>query len=1219
MPSDFVHLHLHTHYSMLDGACTASGLVKLAQKYEMPAIAITDHGYMGGVEEFHRVVGAAGINPVIGCEAYIAPGSRFDHNPAVPFIKGFHLVLLCENETGYHNLCKLISEAYRTGIYYKPRMDKELLAKYHEGLIALSACIAGEIPRMLLGGSNDDEADYHEPEPGAKEDMLISFAPGDQIVRPQSAFLGNFERAEKSLKEYLDIFGKENFFIELMDHGMEQERQANVLLVELAKKYDLKLVATNDVHYMAKEDAAAHEVMLCIQTGSKLSDPKRFRFPSPEFYFKNESEMRELFKELPEAITNTRLIAERCSMKFHYVPDVNHYPVYRLPDGTVPGKDYLRKICLDNMQMRYGFDGHAESFTPEQQKVIDRMDYELGIIERTGFCSYFLVVSDFIAHAKRQGVPVGPGRGSGAGSVVAYLTLITDIDPLEYDLLFERFLNPERVSPPDFDVDFCEKRRGEVIDYVRDKYGHESVAQISTYGQLKAKAVIKDVARVLGKDFEFGNKLTKMIPDDPKMTLAKAKAENKELAELLEKDPEVKQVWEYATVLEGLNRQPGIHAAGVIIGDQPLDNLVPLARSAQGGMVVEFTAVPCEQQGLLKMDFLGLRTLTIIRNAQDLIKENQGIDIELHDIPLDDEKTFEMLRRGDTIAVFQLESAGMRDLCRNFGVETVKHLIALVAIYRPGPMQFIPTFIARKKGEEKIIYDHPKMEQYLKETYGIMLYQEQIMQVVQVLAGYSLGGADILRRAIGKKKVDVMAKQKAIFIEGCAKHSGISAELAETIWGKIELFAGYGFNKSHSAAYGIVSYYTAYLKANYPVEFMAAVLTSELENAEKIAFLISACREMGISILPPDVNSSGINFSVDGSNIRFGLGAIKGMGEGAAGKIIESRKKEGKFKSFLDFCERCGSEINSRMIEHLTRAGALDSLGLRRSQILAVADKMMAYAAERARDKAVGQGSLFDMLGDGGDGGDDGFSIPVPDLPEFAWEDILKSEKELLGFYVSGHPLDNWTTLLWSCATLPIRRLHKAGDGDTERLTGMVSNVEYKFSKNTGKQFGVLHLEDLDAHCECMLYERALGTLAKEGITLEPGLPVAVEVTVSKREESESPRLIVERILPLAEAPRSLTEEIYLHLPPDASKEKFDALADLLRRFPGESEAIIALMRSDDSVVYIESRMSVIVTMEFLQEVDSLLGKGHYKLKVKPCAPPRRRNWEPKETQVVTD
>ena len=1219
MPSDFVHLHLHTHYSMLDGACTPSGLVKLATQYEMPAIAITDHGYMGGVEEFHRVVGKAGINPVIGCEAYVAPGSRFDHNPAVPFIKGFHLVLLCENETGYHNLCKLISEAYRTGIYYKPRMDKELLAKYSEGLIALSACIAGEIPRMLLGESNDDESDFHEVEVKGQDDMLISFEAAAQIARPQSAMLGNFERAEQSLKEYLDIFGRENFFIELMDHGMEQERQANRMLVELAKKHDLKLVATNDVHYMAKEDAAAHDVMLCIQTGSKLDDPKRFRFPSPEFYFKNEAEMRELFKEIPEAITNTRLVAERCSMKFHYVPEVNHYPVYKLSDGTVPGKEFLRNVCLDNMEMRYGFNGHAESYTPEQQQVIDRMDYELGIIERTGFVSYFLVVSDFIAHAKRQGVPVGPGRGSGAGSLVAYLTLITDIDPLEYGLLFERFLNPERVSPPDFDIDFCEKRRSEVIDYVRDKYGHESVAQISTYGQLKAKAVVKDVARVMGKDFEFGNKLTKMIPDDAKMTLAKAVEENKELAELLENDPEVKKVWDYAKVLEGLNRQPGIHAAGVIIGDQELDNLVPLARSAQGGMVVEFTAVPCEQQGLLKMDFLGLRTLTIIRNALDHIKENQGIDIDMSKVPLDDETTFEMLRRGDTIAVFQLESGGMRNLCRTFGVETVKHLIALVAIYRPGPMQFIPTFIARKKGEEQIIYDHPKMEQYLKETYGIMLYQEQIMQVVQVLAGFSLGGADILRRAIGKKKVDVLMEQKAKFIAGCASHSGISEELAETIWSKIELFAGYGFNKSHSAAYGVVSYHTAYLKANYPVEFMAAVLTSELENAEKIAFLISACREMGISILPPDVNSSGISFSVDGPNIRFGLGAIKGMGEGAAGKIIESRKKEGKFKNFLDFCERCGSEINSRMIEHLTRAGALDSLGLKRSQILAVADKMIAYAAERMRDKAVGQGSLFDAFEEEGTQ-DDGFSVPIPELPEFAWEEILKSEKELLGFYVSGHPLDAWSALLKSCATVPIREVDEISDGEVIRLTGMINACEFKFSKNSGKQFCVLHLEDLDARCECMIYERTLNKLSEDGITLEAGLPVAVEVTVSKRDESESPRLSVEKVLPLAEAPQTLTEEIYIHLPPECTSETLQALSALLKDHRGEVHTIIAVMRADDSVVYIESRNDTAVTWELLQGIDKLLGRGRYKLKVKPCAPPPRR-WvkPPQETQVITD
>ena len=549
--------------------------------------------------------------------------------------------------------------------------------------------------------------------------------------------------------------------------------------------------------------------------------------------------------------------------------------------------------------MRYDFDPRKPDLSEEEKAVLERMDYELGIIERTGFCSYFMVVSDFIRHGKNNGVPVGPGRGSGAGSLVAYLMLITDIDPLRYGLLFERFLNPERVSPPDFDIDFCEKRRGEVIEYVRQKYGFDNVAQICTYGQLKAKAVVKDVARVLGFSFEEGNKLTKLIPDELKMTVDKAIAQSAELSKLIEHDPQVARVFEFARTLEGLNRQAGVHAAGVIIGDQRLDNLVPLSRSATGDMVVQYPKEPCENLGLLKMDFLGLRTLTIIQSAIDMIKEQHNVEINTAKLPLDDPKTFDMLRRGDTVAVFQLESGGMQNLCRTFGVETIEHIIALVALYRPGPMQFIPQFIDRKKGKEEIIYDHPKMEPYLRETYGIMIYQEQIMQVVQVLAGYSLGGADILRRAIGKKKEKVMAEQYEVFVEGCAKHNNISRELADQIWEKIKLFAGYGFNKSHSAAYGIVSYQTAYLKANYPVEFMAAVMTSEIENADKLAFLISTCREMGIKILPPDVNSSGISFSVDSGNIRFGLGAIKGVGEVAAAKIIDSRKHDGKFKSFL--------------------------------------------------------------------------------------------------------------------------------------------------------------------------------------------------------------------------------------------------------------------------------------------------------------------------------
>ena len=649
MPSDFVHLHLHTHYSMLDGACTAKGLVKLAQEYDMNAIAITDHGYMGGVEDFHSTMTKAGINPIIGVEAYLAPGDRRDHDGTKMFNKGgFHLILLCENETGYKSLCKMMSAANKDGYYYKPRIDKELLTQYNEGLICTSACIGGEISQYYLQG--------------------------------------NTQRAEQALKEYLDLFGRDRFFLELMDHGMEEERKCNRYLIEMAKKYDLNLIATNDVHYMRKDDAEAHEIMLCIQTGAKLAED-HFKFPAPEFYFKSEAEMKELFKEVPEAITNTRLIADRCSMKFHYVPEVNHYPKFFMPDGRLSDKNDLREVCFDNMEYRYGFDPRKlTELTPEQQAIIDRMDYELGVIEKTGFISYFFVVSDFIRHAKSQGIPVGPGRGSGAGSLVAYLTLITDIDPLRFGLFFERFLNPERVSPPDFDIDFCEKRRGEVIEYVRQKYGFDSVAQICTYGQLKAKAVIKDVARVLGFDFEFGNRLSKMIPEDPKMTLAKAVEENKDLATALETDESIKKVWKYATVLEGLNRQPGIHAAGVIIGDQRLDNLVPLSRSASDSMVVPFPAAPCEAQGLLKMDFLGLKTLTIIRNALDMIKKDFGVDIDMMKVPLDDKLTFEMLQRGESVAVFQLESGGMQNLCRSFGVETLEHIIALLAIYRPGPM-----------------------------------------------------------------------------------------------------------------------------------------------------------------------------------------------------------------------------------------------------------------------------------------------------------------------------------------------------------------------------------------------------------------------------------------------------------------------------------------------------------------------------------------------------
>jgi len=1173
-------LHLHTHYSMLDGACTASGLIKMAKEMEMPGIAITDHGYMGGTEEFHKKLTAENLTPIIGVEAYVSPTTRQDRNPTVDFIKGFHLVLLAENQKGYHNLCKIMSESWRSGLYYKARCDKQLLAQYHEGIIALSACIAGEIPRKLS--------------------------------------IGDIAGANKSLDDYLEIFGPENFFIELMDHNMPEEKEVNPKLIELARSRNIPLVATNDVHYMRREDAEAHEIMLCIQTGDKLNNDKHFRFPTQEFYFKSPEEMESLFRNIPDALSNTKLICDRCAadpVQFDY--KTNHYPVFYMPNGKEADRKVLFDVCCGNMEMRYDFTyTEGMELTEKQKQIMDRLNYELDVIEKTGFCSYFMVVSDFIRWGKEHGIPVGPGRGSGAGSVVAYLMLITDIDPLRYDLLFERFLNPERVSPPDFDIDFCEKRRAEVIEYVRQKYGFDNVAQICTYGQLKAKAVVKDVARVLDFSFEEGNKLTKMIPEDLKMTIPKAIEQSKEIAELINTDPRVAQVFNFAKILEGLNRQTGVHAAGVIIGDQQLDNLVPLSRSATGDMVVQYPKEPCENLGLLKMDFLGLRTLTIIRNALDMIKEQHGVDINLSRLPLDDPKTYAMLQRGDTVGVFQLESGGMQDLCRNLGVETIEHIIALVALYRPGPMQFIPQYIARKKNEEVTIYDHPKMEPILKETYGIMVYQEQIMQVVQALAGFSLGGADILRRAIGKKKEDVMKQQREKFITGCKEASDIDADLADQIWEKIKIFAGYGFNKSHSAAYGVVSYQTAYLKANYPVEFMAAVLTGEIENAEKLAFFINECRDMGIEILPPDVNSSNILFSVDKGRIRFGLGAIKGCGEAAASKIIASRKADGPFTSFLDFCERCGAYINSRMMEFLTRSGAFDTLGLRRSQILAVAEPMMAFAIQQAKDKASGQGSLFDLFGDDDPVMETG--VPIPDIPEFEWLDLLKGEKDLLGFYVSGHPLQPKSHILKTFAS-SLAKLESFNEQMLKghlpnmslRLAGMVSGYTVKISKKTQKPFGIMLLEDLEANCEVMLYDRMLESLKKDGIVLETGSQVIMEVTARCNEEGERPRLVVEKLHMLDQAPQLYSEELYLHiyekeLQPDTLKK----LASLCRKncVSGyHGVRLILCIVNEKETVFVESGMDgLCVSMKMLEQIESLLGARRFRIKPKEVAPPPR-------------
>ena len=1171
MTADFVHLHVHTDYSLLDGSCSIKGLAAMAKEYDMPAVAMTDHGFMGGTIDMYSTFKKEGLNPIIGIEAYVSPTTRDDRDNLNPDIRGYHLCLLAENYDGYVSLCKLISAAWMEGYYYKPRIDKELLAQYSKGLIGMSACIGGEIPKNILGG--------------------------------------NMDGARKALNDYLDILGHDNFYLEVMDHGLEEERRVNIELIKLGKEFNIPLVATNDVHYLRKEHSESHDAMLCIQTQSLVSEQNRFSFSGPEFYFKSPDEMKELFKEIPEAVTNTVGVAERCNVELQ-LEGANHYPVYIMPEGESDEKKYLRDICIEGIQSRYDFDARKPELNESEKTIVDRMDFELDVIAKSNYCHYFLVVWDFIKYARTQDIPVGPGRGSGAGSIVAYLTTITDIEPLEYNLLFERFLNPDRVSPPDFDIDFCEERRSEVIEYVRNKYGNDSVAQIGTYGTLKAKAVLKDVARVLGHSFAEGDSITKLIPNDPKMTLDKAVNGSKELRKMLEDEPWVQRIFELARPLEGLNRNMSIHAAGVIIGDQRLDNIVPLAKGSGNEVITEFPAVPCEDLGLLKMDFLGLKTLTVIDKAVKNVRKHRGVDIDISTITLKDQKSFDLLNRGDTVAVFQLESSGMQNLCRQFGVETIEHIIALIALYRPGPMEFIPTFVARKKGTEKIEYDHPKMEQYLAETYGIMLYQEQIMQVVQALAGFSLGGADILRRAIGKKKVALLEEQKVKFVEGCAEHNQISEKIALDIWEKIGKFAGYGFNKSHSAAYAFIAYRTAYLKANYPVEFMCAVLSCEIDNAEKISFLIGECREMGIDILPPDVNVSERDFTVDGDSIRFGLGAIKGVGEKAADEIILSREKDGKYPDFLEFCERAGGAVNTRMVDHLIKAGAFDSLNIRRSQLIQIIEPTMRYAQDRVRDRESGQGSLFDLLDE--EEKEDVFSVDVPDIPEFEENEMLQMEKDLLGFYITGHPLACYSDLIKTYSTANLRQVAEMEKDTGVKVGGIIKTVQRRNSKTSGKPYYLITLEDLESTIEVWCFEKCLNEIEGAGIELVEDMPIFIEALVSKRDETERPNLRAEKIIPLEQASEEYTEEIHLHLYEGSnSVEDLAKVRELCMGSIGASKVIICISCVSGEVVFIEAErgLQVKVTAGFFEQIRELLGERRWRVRANMDVPQPRKRW----------
>ena len=1109
MPDSFVHLHLHTEYSTLDGANRIPEVFKMAKKFEMPAVAITDHGNLFGAVEWLQEGEKVGVKPIVGCEVYMAPGSLFDKKGMSQRDSSFHFTLLAENDEGYRNLVKLVSIAHLDGMYYKPRIDHEHLAKYARGLIGMSACLKGEVAMAI---HQDDD----------------------------------YAKAKKIAGTYREILGKENFFLEMHDHGIEQQRKVNAVMPRLAKDLGLGLVAANDVHFLRREDHAAHDALICIGTGSNITDERRMRYV-PELYFKSPAEMRALFKDHPESCDNTLLIAERCGFKLDTTPKYPHYP----PPAGKTQNEYLREITEAGLRRRYGAEAEGEV-------VQKRYALEISVLEAQGFVNYFLIVWDFIRWAREHGIPVGPGRGSAAGSMVAYAMGITDIDPIKFKLLFERFLNPERVSPPDIDVDFCQNRRGEVIDYVKVKYGERAVSQIITFGTLGAKSVIRDVARVMGWGYGDADRVAKMIPVELGITLAGFDKKNKETGAVehvggaIDKNPELKkaveteqataQMWEIAVKLEGLTRNVGVHAAGVVISDRDLSEYIPLTRANDGSIVSQYAMGPLTDVGMLKCDFLGLKTLTVITDALVLIHKHTP-DFNIDTIPLDNQPTFDMLNRGETIAVFQLESGGMVGVCKQFDISDIEDINAILALYRPGPMDLIPDYIKRKKGTQKIKYLHPILADVCSETYGIFVYQEQVMRAAQVVGGYTLGGADLLRRAMGKKDKEKMAKERVKFVEGAGKLHEIKAETANEIFDLLDKFAGYGFNRSHSAAYAWISYQTAYLKANYPVEFMAAVMSNEISNTDKISVFVSECERMGISILAPDANKSGLKFSPAEVNeegiaaakearkkkdvesdlpveeevrfedlssekpvtavavekihigaIRYGLAAIKNVGEVAMEAAIAEREKAGDFKSLEDFCARVDSKKNNKKaVECLVKCGAFDFLGEERAQLHSEIDVAMAAAASEHRDRASGQISMFDDFAAAAPAAPKRASAKVP---PWSHTEKLAFEKELLGFYVTGHPLDEYRATLSKYT--PIGDLAAQEDKSTVTIAGALASVEKKFTKKDSKPFAVVVLEDLSAQLEVMIWNE---TFTKSAALLETGSVVAITGRLDLREE----------------------------------------------------------------------------------------------------------------------
>lgn len=1143
---------MHSEYSLLDGSCRLKDLVEKAKAFNMPAVAVTDHGTMYGTVEFFKMAKKAGVKPIVGCEVYVAPRTRFDRTPKVDDDL-FHLVLLTKDLEGYRSLLKIVTQANLEGFYYKPRVDHELLSQNSKGLIAMSACLQGEIPDHLLGGRQ--------------------------------------EVAEKKLQEYLEIFGKDNFYLELMDHGLEKQKLVNPMLIELSRKTGVPLVATNDAHYMNKEDSLAHDVQLCINTGKTFSESKRLSFDSEEFYFKSGSEMMTVFRDVPEAISNTLEVASRCNLELDF--STYHLPHFPVPEGkSLDG--FLEELCVEGLGKRYA------QVTPELEK---RMRYELSVIKEMGFAGYFLIIWDFLRFAKSVHIPVGPGRGSAAGSIVAYLLEITDIDPIKFNLLFERFLNPGRKSMPDVDTDFCVDRREEVIRYVNEKYGTEHVSQIITFGRMKAKAAIRDVGRVLGMPLPFVDKIAKLIPFG--MTIEEA-VKTPELAQQYKAEQNVKQLIDTAKVVEGLARNASIHAAGVIISKDPLHMHVPLQKMNGDEVVAQYEMNSVSDIGLLKMDFLGLRNLTVINHCLKTIERDRGIKIDLFNLPLDDEPTYKLLQEARTGGVFQFESSGMQRYLRMLRPDRFEDIVALAALYRPGPLKggLVDDFIKRRHGKKEVEYLHLSLEPILKETYGVIVYQEQVMQIANILAGYSMAQADDLRKAMGKKKAEVMAQQKKSFLDGCKKNE-IEAKAAGKIWEFMEYFAGYGFNKSHTVAYATVAYQTAYLKANYPLEYMASLLTSVMDKIDKVSGFINECKNMGVEVLPPDINESGVEFTVSRNAIRFGLAAIKNVGRNAIESIIETRARVGRFESIEHFCSEVDMKlVNKKVLESLIKSGAMNCLGETRATLMVNIDYVLDCGSRIQKEKQCGQISLFELSA--GDSQPVVMELPHK-APEYENKTLLSFEKEMLGLYITDHPMNSVAELLKGRVGHRIADLGEMNNGVKVTCAAMVRLIK-RYTTKRNQSMAFLEIEDLSGAAEVVVlppvFEKTRDYLKDDALVIIEG-KVEVKEGDEAGEDEEMPasvaKLIADEIYPIEaiEAVESLKKRekspyYGCHIKIDCSKAQcLENLKEIVLRSKGNVPLFLHLESPGGrTIIELPEDYWIAHSRDFASDVEQLMGTG---------------------------